>query len=696
MWNLRTAGRRRRCSCAGVIMLLGVAVTAGTGWRPAAAVAHTSAAQRAADNATVSFRTGLAKSDRWRSAGSWSLPARCDCSNSLIPEVRDNPPAPKPEPISVHELPLPPTTPSTAAGSCTAAVNPHRTGCVSQAVDLQSGSFLPDGHAVVATVGFAGAPAAPDPASIYSGLQQIIVKTDGTAFPDGDAWKCITCGVPAANAVGRTATSDYPQTFPDGERILAGTNIIDCAPYPLTDKACTPERTHIYPIRWNVTADGSGPGGSIRELRINPDGVHLGFNSVSIANGKFGQFAYLGRLRFNPSPTTGTPSAPRYDLTKVTRLFDPAVDRQPVFADPDHPGHLTINPDAKPVGELRGFSGDGKEVAYIGYPAESSNIDVFAADLTTGKVRRLTSNPEYTDPIAISPDNNWTIAMDTRGSGRQMFIAGMRGIPPITDLITTSATSSTRNNGARRFFQPYLIDRYGDRGSYQGQQLNAAGDGRPGSINDPNWNGTADPRWSPDGTSVVFWQALAVTPACGGANPLPCETSTEPGGRTARMMIAHLTSRKPTPRRRVAPISDTVPWGTPYVPGSAAPTRPYPPQGAYTLHGKSFGVAAVTITENATHTAISTVAVSYSHFSDDGIHVLNGTESVTTQTPTPTLNKVDWYSDLVQTGCVNATKTTSPDGFHLTIDVLTNLFQATGTLTTTIDGHGYEQPADGT
>jgi len=94
--------------------------------------------------------------------------------------------------------------------------------------------------------------------------------------------------------------------------VLAGTNVIDCGPYRLTDPACTPARIHIYPIRWNVTADASGAGGSIRELRLNPDGIHLGFNSATYSNGKLGQFAYLARLSFNPDPARGTPLAPRY------------------------------------------------------------------------------------------------------------------------------------------------------------------------------------------------------------------------------------------------------------------------------------------------------------------------------------------------------------------------------------------------
>src|SRR5205823_6449522 len=59
----------------------------------------------------------------WNAFGTWSLPAQCDCDNQFIPEVRKNPPAPAPEAVAVSELPLPPTAPSTTAGSCDLSVN---------------------------------------------------------------------------------------------------------------------------------------------------------------------------------------------------------------------------------------------------------------------------------------------------------------------------------------------------------------------------------------------------------------------------------------------------------------------------------------------------------------------------------------------------------------------------------------------
>ena len=64
----------------------------------------------------------------------------------------------------------------------------------------------------------------------------------------------------------------------------------------------------------------------------------------------------------------------------------------------------------------------------------------------------------------------------------------------------------------------------------------------------------------------------------------------------------HFTSRKPIKAQQVAPISDDVPWGTPYVAGSPIPIRTVLPTGKYTLQGKASGSAAVQITDSASRT----------------------------------------------------------------------------------------------
>lgn len=605
---------------------------------------------------------------------------------------RDDVAPPKPEPIVVTELPLPPVVPNTTPGSCTAEINSHRTGCLDRTSQVQSGNFLPDGNHIVASANFTGAPSSPNPASVYTGVHLILVKTDNTSFPNGDPWKCMTCGVPKNNTAGSTELSPYPQAFKDGKRVLIGTNIVSCGEELLASEKCTPEKVHIYPIRWDNKADGSGPGGTIRELRIHPDNVHIGFNSFGISSGKIDEHGYFGRLRFNPSPSTGTPRTPRYDIINVTVLFNPNTS-QPISA---NGSELRTNPSAIVVGEFRGFTGSGKEVTYVGNPVESCNIDLFAADLTTGNVRRLTSHPEYADPIDVSPDDKWQVILDTRGTGRQMFLAGLRGIPPVTDMASVTVTASTRNNGQRRFFEPWLLDHDGDRGSYFGQKINAAGDESAGSVNDPNWNAGADPRWSPDGTRIVYFQNLVTPPACGGRNPLPCPNSTEQGGRASRVMLAHLISREPIIPEEIDPVPDEVPWGTPYTPGDKIPERSYPSAGNYTLKGKKSGSASVSIAYGRHNPSIMTVGATYHNFSDDGLSFISGSEKVTSTPLSITLNRVDWFSDIVSTGQQKGTKKTGPGGFHLEIDAMTNIFNANGTLTTVLDGVVYKQPANGT
>lgn len=275
-----------------------------------------------------------------------------------------------------------------------------------------------------------------------------------------------------------------------------------------------------------------------------------------------------------------------------------------------------------------------------------------------------------------------------------------RGVPPIIDTLTTGAISSIRNNGRRRFFEQWIFDRevapyLEDSGYYQGQKLNGAGDGNPGSVNDPLWNGGADPRWSLDGTKIAYFELLVQPPDCGGVNPLPCPTSTAPGGRNVRVMLATLTSRKPLPVVAMDPVSDTVPWGEPYVPGGAGPKDPSLPFGNYTLAGQVSGHADVIFTPDSAGTTFKTVEATYHNYSDDGLNFITGNEEVTAIYPNATLIHIDWYSDLSSTGISNSTKVTGPGGFHFEVDVQLNKFYANGTLTTTVDGVVYKQPENG-
>ncbi|KAF5975158.1 saponin hydrolase precursor [Fusarium coicis] len=262
--------------------------------------------------------------------------------------------------------------------------------------DFQSGDFTPNGKHIVANVVSIGAPAAPDPASIYDGEQLILITTDGINFPNGDPWKCITCDAPSKNAPWLDPQRDYPHVFRSGDKALWGYNIVSCGGKPLASDGYTPSNTHIYPVHWTVTTDGTGKVGSPREMRLHPDDEHMGWSSFTNTGG---QYTYFGRLEFKTDPKVGEPLVPR---------------------------------------------GSGDEILYIGSPVEANNIDVMAVHLTTGTIRRLTSHPNYTDPITMSHDNQWIVAMDTRVVGRQMFMSAFCQPSEVSEKLKEIGALETR------------------------------------------------------------------------------------------------------------------------------------------------------------------------------------------------------------------------------------------------------------
>ncbi|MFN2537278.1 MAG: hypothetical protein ABR549_03880 [Mycobacteriales bacterium] len=605
------------------------------------------------------------------------------------------PPAPARERVVVKQVDLGGTV--AADGTC-----PDKTGCISGG---QVGDFLSDSRTFALVASYAGAPTG----SPFSGAQVTLAKGDGSTFGNGETVKCLTCGTPAANKRGMTADLSYPQTFPDDKRILAGTNIVDCRPYLLASADCTPDNVHVYPIRWANAADGSGPGGSMREVRLAPDGVHVAWSHILLGplggvdpanpgkTTRLDELAYYGRLVFHAAPTTGTPVAPRYDVERVNLLLSPtgAFNDTFVRVDPHDPAKLQ-NHRAGSVGELRGFTGNGRRVVGMCY-ASSNNTDICATELfTKGALsERRTADPSYIDPVDVSPDDKRTVALEARQHGRFNYIAGLPGVPPINQVLLASggAAASGYRNGEHRFFQPYLLDRFPERDGYEGQQLNAC-TGRdtertPNSICDPNWGTQADPRWSPNGTRVVFGQNNAVAPDCEGTTGV-VECSAKQG-RQYRALVAQLVQRKPLRPLTVPTLPDLVPWATPYKPGDADPVRPHVPSGTYTLSGKHSGSATVVVVESPDKAEVIAVSAVYDAFSDDGKNVLSGTESVTNAGGAA--GPVTFHSALQLSGAHTGSRVTSPGGFTITVvNAFTGEMAYAGLMTTVLDGQAYLPP----
>jgi hypothetical protein len=569
---------------------------------------------------------------------------------------------------SVSELPVPPTVP--ASGMCT-----NSTGCISAAWGaVGSPGFYWDPHFVLVALTYAGAPST-GPASIYNGPQVALEKTDGTTFPNGDAWKCITCGVSLPTGVlAKYFNYPPPHGLPSDKQILAGNAILQCTNtsgelLTLSNAACTPANIQMFPIYWGANPLG-GPGGLLgngREWRLSPDGVHMEWDNILFSNGSFAEDEFEGTLSWDAADQ-------RYNLTNV--YFLPQPSRGWVVTG----DQLVFQPQAM-IGEARGWSSDGK--AILGIQAyEDNSVDGWSTSLTTGRSTPVSVHAEYTDPMSMSPNGRWMVNDEVNGSGRMDWLAGIEGVSPIaSNLMTLGAVSQMRNAGNRRFFEPWITSTTAPLT----EQVNAA-------VADPNWNAAADPIWLANSSAVVWAENLA----CGANAPGGlCASSTEPGARNSRLMIAHL-GLPSSPAVAPAPISDTAPsaWAIPYTQGQALPATPPVPTGTYTVKGDVFGSATVVITDNAADTAIDTMAISYHNYVQSrGLNIINGTEDIDATIP----GLLTWNEDIRAIGLQGVGRqVTSPGGFTVnTNDLNTNNFQATGTMTTTLNGRTYTQPANG-
>ena len=163
-------------------------------------------------------------------------------------------------------------------------------------------------------------------------------------------------------------------------------------------------------------------------------------------------------------------------------------------------------------------------------------------------------------------------------------------------------------------------------------------------------------------------------------------------------MIADLTSRKPLPTRPAPRVPTVGSWATPYVAGEPDPVRPTLPEGTFTLRGERSGTATITVDLDPTG-VVNSVEARYRDFSDQRGRTFNGFERAERGTGNPYVPPVIWDSNIVMTGRQTGTKITrTADGTQgpMTFSAFLNNFQATGTLTTTIDGQVYTQPANGT
>jgi hypothetical protein len=424
-----------------------------------------------------------------------------------------------------------------------------------------------------------------------------VMKDDGTGF------KCLTCEL--KEEIG----GEMPVPLPDGKRVYTPTGILECTPSVVDCK-----EARILPLIYPVI-----PGSRIL-MRIAsnmaPDGIHVAGTLVT-TRGSLVLVSELTRV----SDEKGE----RYELMNSKVIAGDQTDADPSKFRPFFHGS----------GEVKSFTDMGRSLTNISL-FESNNYDLAKIDLATGDVTRFTKHFSYDEGTYPSPDGKWVIFQTHRQTTR-MDAFGLIPRPLIAGLPQVAGVAYQRNaefegySPVRRFYGLTMVDQYGDRArlpedGYTGQDLTIAKD------NFTLYNHFGNFTWDPTSTHGVFWEQK---------DPKREKT----GEQRGRLRMIRFTSRKPS--APLIPFTPDMKWATD-LKDMKWPNAAIPEQG--TLKGEISGYAEISTQKPAPGSpGEPRRVVKYFNFSDDGVDVLNGSES-TTLGGASFESEVSWDADIKVTG----------------------------------------------
>lgn len=401
---------------------------------------------------------------------------------------------------------------------------------------------------------------------------------------DGSGLLCLSCGVanePSVQADGGALS----YALPDGKRVFFGPygtfTILECTPSLLNCQSAQILPIDISAARPSVTGIVDIGGGAAPHMA--PDGIHLVFSDV---RSDAAELMVMGTL---------VRQADKYVLTDPRVINPPGpsgpLDRSPIGW--SNGGQLY---------EFKSFADGGASATYVGFP-ESGNPDVIKVNLATGATTRLTTQPDWDEDNAPSPDGTSIVVESDRGMHR----TDMFGLMPVRSLIDTPLISALAiyyvGSPERRQcdLQPWLLPAAGDAGaSLMGQPLNPYNGGDVHAAN----NISGMPQWSPDGTKVALG-LMSYTTAMG----------------PPYLLVAHLRARKPSiPIATVSSAPGTWALSPNDFHGSIQSNQPV------LVKGLASGSALVVYTGLGVLGGVDSVI--YNHYSDDGKNFVDGTDTI--------------------------------------------------------------------
>jgi hypothetical protein len=402
---------------------------------------------------------------------------------------------------------------------------------------------------------------------------------------DGTNLTCLTCGV--SPEVTGNLSEAYQFQDGSGRYLMQVSAAQSSARSFAVLETADPGGPRLVPV---LIPAGTGTAvDAQREMRIAPDGVHVGFSQIRLgANGYAGIVPIVGKLN-------------RTD--DGYRIVDARV--------------------VNPTGELRDFTPDGKGVLVFGGLYEAGNADDILVDLATGRVTRVTANPDYDEVVEYSPNGQWLAVGSMRTQN------GLTAMSQIVrpHFLPSYIIGPVYNANAARSNEPWAIATGDELERQTGLRLW-----------DPNdeYTSRSTPNWNPTGDAVTFWESKG----------LDRETT------DTRLVIARLDyttsvgtvpADRTTPDPTWAPQHSTYQVAPPVLPGS----RP----------GKVSGTATVTETqqpwcpsarcESPSDPVLTVRTVTYENFADEAGFILNGTETTLTNA---NLTHIHYLADLEVSG----------------------------------------------
>jgi hypothetical protein len=417
----------------------------------------------------------------------------------------------------------------------------------------------------------------------------------GISNPNGSGFHCLTCGTEklvgsdTSYGPGNELAMGKQFPFPDGKRILSALpgSGGDTANFGFSVVECLPS---IYDCRSHTTTAIELPRSlpepvQNREGRLSPDGRFFAWTEV---DAEHGPVMAIGKLEKGPE---------RYEVADARSL-------NPAFTLDEHPEGWALG---APQYEFKRFAFDGHTVTYAA-EASALNYDTFTIDLRNGNRRRLTKDPEWDEDVQFSPNGRKLLQYSSHGLDRISPFSQLPR-PPFIDFasfvqVGRYTLQTLAQKGCMQ--EPWLMGAKGQQGAYYGQPLNA--------LISSGWRSSTIFGWNPDGRRIVF-----------GEQRIP--QVTDPSVRSRRLVVVKLPGEKAQPVR--PPKHWVFPnWAPPLAGWEGLAGHQVVNQ---TVHGTKSGTATINY---AGYYAAGSFSVSFDNYSEDGKHIVNGTESLTTELAT--------------------------------------------------------------